>query len=99
MNRHPLRPVTSDDILRYQEDGVVCLRGIFDADWVRTMHQAAIAHVEAMCAIAHENGRGPQLPGTDFKHMWQDNPAFKSYVFDSPVAEVTAQVIQSRTVR
>lgn len=34
MNRHPLRLVNSEDIESYARDGVVCLRQVFDRDWI-----------------------------------------------------------------
>ena len=33
MNRKPARPITKEDIRTYENDGVVCLRGMFDDDW------------------------------------------------------------------
>ena len=30
MNRHPLRPVTKEDIARFKEDGAICIREVFD---------------------------------------------------------------------
>ena len=34
MNSDPLRPITDAEIETYQRDGVVCLTGMFDGDWV-----------------------------------------------------------------
>jgi hypothetical protein len=34
MNKHPLRPIAPADIDAYARDGVVCLRQVFDRDWV-----------------------------------------------------------------
>jgi len=32
MNRRPLNPITQADIAQFEEDGVICLRGMFDQD-------------------------------------------------------------------
>ncbi len=53
MNREPLNRITEDDIAAYQRDGVVCLRGMFDSEW--------IDHIAAAIAEARERpGAGAQ---------------------------------------
>ena len=47
MNRNPLRPVAEADIRAYEEDGVVCLRGMFDREWTDRMRAAAIRFMES----------------------------------------------------
>lgn len=34
MNRHPLRDITTEEIETYQRDGIVCLRQLFDPEWI-----------------------------------------------------------------
>ena len=46
MNRSPLQPVTTEQIETYRRDGVVLIRNMLDAEWIRVM-QAAIAEVTA----------------------------------------------------
>jgi len=38
----PASPISEDDVAAFERDGVVCLRGMFDADWCRTLHDAAL---------------------------------------------------------
>ena len=40
MNRRPLAPVTAETLTDYDRDGIVCLRGVFDADWIAFMGDA-----------------------------------------------------------
>ena len=40
MNKHPLRPVTKDDVARFKEDGAICIREVFDSEWVARMNAA-----------------------------------------------------------
>ena len=40
MNRNPPRDITTDEIDTFWRDGVVCLRGMFDADWIARMGEA-----------------------------------------------------------
>jgi len=55
--------------------------------------------LERVGRARRQQGGGDWLPGTNFKHMWHDNPVFRSFIFDSPAAEVTARIIQSSTIR
>ena len=36
MNKHPLNPITAQHIADYRRDGVVCLRQMFDAEWIES---------------------------------------------------------------
>ena len=40
MNQKPLNPITAQDIAQFQADGVVCLRGMFDSEWISRMQKA-----------------------------------------------------------
>ena len=82
MNRKPAHKITEEDIRRYEDDGVVCLRGMFDADWAKRMHDASLRF------MAEGKGRERQwkyivgaleklgLPKERIEHLRkQDNPA------------------------
>ena len=36
-NKRPIRPVTQEEIDTYKRDGVVCLRQVFDGDWIESL--------------------------------------------------------------
>lgn len=40
MNKSPLNPITDAHIRAYRDDGVVCLRQMFDIDWIERLHAA-----------------------------------------------------------
>ena len=40
MNADPLRPITDAEAETYERDGVACLRGMFDMDWVERTRAA-----------------------------------------------------------
>ncbi len=40
MNRTPLNPVTEEHVAAYNRDGVVCLRQMFDMDWIERLLSA-----------------------------------------------------------
>ena len=97
MNRHPLTPVTREDIEAYRRDGVVCLRGVLDTEWVQRM-QAATARV------AEDPGKygnlGPSN-GTMLSvcYLWRNDPDFRDFAFESPIGEAVGQVIGAEWIR
>jgi ectoine hydroxylase-related dioxygenase (phytanoyl-CoA dioxygenase family) len=108
MNRSPLRPVAAEDVETYARDGAVCLRDVFDQDWVSLLLAAAKAHIQKLEQAANV-GAGERLEwalgrarkehkSPALKHLWHDIPSFREYILRSPCAEVTAQVLRSRTL-
>lgn len=97
MNRSPLEPVTAEHVETYRRDGVVLIRNMLDAEWIRTMQQA-IAEVTARPA---EFGLlGPSHGAmTSVCFMWRNPGAFRDYVFDSPIGEVVGRVIGADSIR
>lgn len=82
MNRHLLREITEDEIATYEKDGVVCLRGMFDADWIDWLRAAADILPGAY---------GNQT------FLWPTYAAFRELAFDSPVGEIAAEMMRSAT--
>ncbi len=97
MNRSPLEPVTAEHIETYRRDGVVLIRNMLDAEWLRTMQQA-IAEVTERPA---EFGvLGPSHGAmTSVCFMWRKPGAFRDYVFNSPIGEVVGRVIGANSIR
>lgn len=44
---HPANTISNQDVADFRNDGVVCLRGMFDADWCRVLHEAAIEAMDS----------------------------------------------------
>lgn len=42
LSSSPGRPIEDADVAAYERDGVVCLRGMFNADWCAMLHDAAL---------------------------------------------------------
>lgn len=98
MNKHPIRPITEDEIDTYREDGIVCLRGLFDADWVSFLREqvaADMANPSGMVKDINEQGSTGFFFGDTFVCHHLDG--FKHAVFDSPAAEIAATVMGSAT--
>ena len=82
MNRSLLRPITGAEIDTYQRDGVVCLREMFDRDWVDWLRDTA-----------------DTVPGEygNRAFLWPFYDSFRELAFDSPVGEIAATMMGSRT--
>ena len=55
MNRQPLRPVSREDVARFKEDGAICIREVFDQEWVARMNAA----VDRLLAAPSSDDRFP----------------------------------------
>lgn len=99
MNRRPLRQVTEAEITAYERDGAIRLNGMFDADWIAAMGEAVDAAMAAPGPHAEEytpaGGRGRFFGDLD---IWQRHAAFRRFVFQSPAAEIAAQVMRASRV-
>jgi len=95
MNREPLRELTTDEIAAYRRDGAVCVRAMFDRDWIRRLRAATDAHLARPGPLAQDFDDGRFFGD---KYMWTTNAAFRTFVFDSPAAGIAAAVMESAKV-
>jgi ectoine hydroxylase-related dioxygenase (phytanoyl-CoA dioxygenase family) len=86
------RQVSFEEREAYEQDGVVCLRKIFPLDWLQFL-ATAIEHVMAAPGPhAEEYGRGPGRFFGDLE-MALRIPEFRTFVTDSPAAEIAGRVM------
>jgi len=104
MNRQPLNPITDADVRRFHEDGVVCLRGMFDRDWIERMAAAAARVMDAHNPLARPREVTKALGGThgrfhinSFIWVWDDD--FRAWALESPNAEIAARLMGADEVR
>jgi ectoine hydroxylase-related dioxygenase (phytanoyl-CoA dioxygenase family) len=97
MNHRPLNPITSQHIEDYARDGVVCLRQMFDAEWMEALREGA----EQVVAHPHDWGlMGPSHgPMTSVSYMWRRPGIFRDFALQAPVGEVIGRVIGSETIQ
>ena len=91
-NTSPLRPISQDDIDTYARDGVVCLRRVLDPEWLESIEGPA----RELLIDKRDFGLLPNNPG---RYMVRTMPAFRRFVFESPVAEAAARVMRSNEAR
>jgi hypothetical protein len=91
-NTAPLRPVTELETATYARDGVVCLREVFDPEWLKSMEGPA----RSLLIDKKDYGLLPNNPG---RYMARRIPEFRRFVFESPVGEAAAKALGSTTAR
>jgi ectoine hydroxylase-related dioxygenase (phytanoyl-CoA dioxygenase family) len=82
----------------YQEDGIVCLRGMFDADTVAVLRAAADRDMVDPGPMAHDvtrDGTGRFFADT---FVWQHLPELRRFVFDSASADIAGALLRSARV-
>lgn len=95
MTETPARPITAEEIARFQEDGIVCLRGLFDSAWVERLRDAAEASLAAPTDLSAELARSRREAGRFFHDtfLWRHNADCRAFLFDSPGAEIAARLM------
>ncbi len=96
MNRKLMREITAEEIDTYARDGVVHLPGILDGEWVERMRTA----LDRVLDQPGPRGIDLNTDGTPGRFaydtfMWTRDPDFRALVFESPMAEMAAKVMQS----
>jgi ectoine hydroxylase-related dioxygenase (phytanoyl-CoA dioxygenase family) len=99
MNRHPLHPVGDDDIARFKADGAICLRQVFDRDWIDRMNSAVDRLLENPGNRAREATKAGS-PGRFHMNvfMWRWDPDFRAFALKSPLPEVAADLMSADRV-
>ena len=92
LNARPLRPVTDEDIETYARDGAVCLRKVFDPEWIEMLEPIARRVIVENADV----GLLPTIPG---RYLARCIPEYRKLIFESPIGEVAGQVMQSKEIR
>ena len=84
----------------YQRDGAVCLRQLLNADELAALRRGIETNLGAPSprAIVASQADDPGFFIEDFCN-WQTNPDYRALACDSPLAQVAARLMQSRSVR
>jgi Phytanoyl-CoA dioxygenase (PhyH) len=91
--------VTDTDVAAYDRDGVVCLRGAFDAVWVGILGEAVerdLVKPGPHATNFAEGSTGGKFFGDMF--MWQQDNDFRLAALTSPATEIAARFMGSPTV-
>ena len=94
-------PITEDEILAYERDGVVCIRNQFDAETVDNALQVCLDHYnsDSKSLVQADDGDGGTGLTTVSTHMARHDTCFMDIVRNSPAAEIAARLIRLDEVR
>lgn len=97
MNKHPLNPITQQHIDDYRRDGVVCLRQMFDADWIEMLRKGA---ADVVANPLDYGQTGPSHGAmTSVSFLWRKPGPFRDFVLNSPAGEVIGRAIEADTIQ
>lgn len=88
--------ISRRDLEAFERDGVICLRSVFDNSWVERMQVAIDKAMAKSIPLSEEIRKGGRFLNDNF--MWTKDADFRAFVFESPAAEMAAQVLKSEKI-
>jgi len=89
--------ITEDQIRQYEDDGVICLRGLFSAEWLermRTATERVLTQTSQSFTAGDDKGR---FAGD--VNMWMRDEDFRAFVFEGPSWLIAKTLMRSSRVR
>lgn len=93
------RDITQQEIDAFNADGAVCLRGLFDGEWIERLRAAVDEVMASPGPFGARYGKAADK-GTFFGDMyvWTFNETFRDFVHDSPAARIAGEIMAARKV-
>lgn len=94
------RDITTQEIEAYRKDGAAVLRGVVDQGWIDLMRGAIDRILDNPGSAAIEytpEGDKGRYYGDFF--LWMRDPDFRAFMMDSPMPELAAQVMGSKSIQ
>ncbi len=99
MNTELPRSITDDEIEAYDQDGVVMLKGMFDAEWVKLLDKGLDDSLNAPTNRSRYWDRDDAGRTTFYdSQAWLRVPEYRQFVYESPCAEIAGRLMQSDSV-
>jgi ectoine hydroxylase-related dioxygenase (phytanoyl-CoA dioxygenase family) len=94
-----LHPVTKEQLARFKEDGAICIRQVFDSDWITRM-SAAVDRLLANPGKRAREATKASDPGRFHMNvfMWRWDPDFRDFALNSPLPELGASLLEADRV-
>lgn len=88
----PLTQIEPSHQSSWQTDGVVCLRQVFDKDWIDSIRPAC----QKIAESDEDFGLLPTMPG---RYMSRTIKPIRRFIFESPLAQAAGLVMGSKEIR
>lgn len=91
--------LSAQTIQTYREEGVICLRGLFETSWLTLLKAGIERNLKAWGANARHYNAGRDT-GFYFADagVWQNIPEYRAFLFQSPAAGIAAKLMSARKV-
>ena len=99
LNADPLQPLSDDDVAAFQRDGAVCLRRVFDLDWLALIAEDVERDKREPGPMVRRNTPAGN-PGeffVDFQ-LWTRWEGCRRFVMESPAAGVAARMLGAERI-
>jgi len=99
MHSAALRSISSQEITRFQDDGVVLLSGMFDQEWIELLKSG----LDTNCKKPTDRSRvwdRDTAGRTMFwdSQAWQNIDEYQKFIFDSPAAAIAGQLMKASKI-
>ncbi len=88
----PLRPLTTDEVNAFVDDGVVCVRSVMPQEWLDVAADAIGRNLEEPTFI----GQFISMPEQGFLNdvfVWLNDDGFRRFVLESPASRIAGQAL------
>lgn len=90
-----MQPLPAHELVAYQRDGVVCLRGRFDAGWVEMLRRGVDRNAREPGPNAIQHGHEREGAFWEDAASWPRIPEYRRFVEASPCARIAAALMDS----
>jgi ectoine hydroxylase-related dioxygenase (phytanoyl-CoA dioxygenase family) len=100
MQTRVAKAITPDLVREFRRNGAICIRGLFNAGEISQL-RSGIDHNIAQPSERAKTASRADDPGWFFEDFcnWQDNEAYRRFIFESPAPGAAAALIGGQTVR
>lgn len=92
------RIVTEELAERYHEDGIICLRGVFDRSWIDLLVDGFDQALAAPSPVAKDYAKDGAGSFYTDHHLFLRLDQFHRFLFDGPAAQIAAEIMGSTKI-
>ena len=91
--------ITEDDIRRFSDDGVVCLRQVIATEWIDALREGVEQNLASPSTRARWWNRADDGSTTFYdSQAWQDVEVYRDFILHSPMAALAGELMGSTRI-